>query len=276
MSASRKSTVIVENLRKLHMKDQISNGKRLDGRIFNESRPLSIETNVIPKANGSAWVKLGNTEVVAGVKVETGEPFEGLENKGALIVSAEVLPTASPFVEPGPPDEETIELARVVDRGIRESEMLALEKLALIPGKIVYTVFVDCSIINTDGNLFDATSYAVVLALLTSKFPVYEIKDEKVVDTGKVQDPPINTVPVSITFARIGDSLMLDPTTEEEVCMDARITLTTNSEGEYTAVQKGSNGYLTIEQVLQAADIAMTKGQELRQRVISIGKKEKA
>jgi exosome complex component RRP42 len=276
LSASRKSTVIVENLRKLHMKDQISNGKRLDGRIFNESRPLSIETNVIPKANGSAWVKLGNTEVVAGVKVETGEPFEGLENKGALIVSAEVLPTASPFVEPGPPDEETIELARVVDRGIRESEMLALEKLALIPGKIVYTVFVDCSIINTDGNLFDATSYAVVLALLTSKFPVYEIKDEKVVDTGKVQDPPINTVPVSITFARIGDSLMLDPTTEEEVCMDARITLTTNSEGEYTAVQKGSNGYLTIEQVLQAADIAMTKGQELRQRVISIGKKEKA
>ena len=272
MSASRRSTVIVENLRKLHMKDQISNGKRLDGRIFNESRPLSIETNVIPKANGSAWVKLGNTEVVAGVKVETGEPFEGLENKGALIVSAEVLPTESPFVEPGPPDEETIELARVVDRGIRESEMLALDKLALIPGKIVYTVFVDCSIINTDGNLFDATSYAVVLALLTSKFPIYEIKDENVIDTGKVQDPPINTVPVSITFARIGDSLMLDPTTEEEVCMDARITLTTNSNGEYTAVQKGSNGYLTIEQVLQAADIAMTKGQELRQRLISSGK----
>jgi exosome complex component RRP42 len=275
LSASRRSTVIVENLRKLHMKEQISNGRRLDARTFKESRPLSIETNVIPKTNGSAWVKLGNTEVVAGVKVDTGEPFEGLENKGALIVSAEVLPTASPFVEPGPPDEETIELARVVDRGIRESEMLALDKLALIPGKIVYTVFVDCSIINTDGNLFDATSYAVVLALLTSKFPIYETKDEKVVDTGKVQDPPINTVPVSITFARIGDSLMLDPTTEEEVCMDARITLTTNSEGEYTAVQKGSNGYLTIEQVLQAADIAMTKGQELRQRLISSGKKEK-
>ena len=275
MSSSRRPTVIVENLRKLQMKELISSGRRLDGRTFNESRPLRIEINVVQKANGSAWVKLGNTEVVAGVKVETGEPFEGLENKGALIVSAEVLPTASPFVEPGPPDEETIELARVVDRGIRESEMLALDKLALIPGKIVYTVFVDCSIINTDGNLFDATSYAVVLALLTSKFPIYEIKDEKVIDTGKVQDPPINTVPVSITFARIGDSLMLDPTTEEEVCMDARITLTTNSDGEYTAVQKGSNGYLTKEQVLQAADIAMTKGQELRQRLISSGKKEK-
>ncbi|HEY7108677.1 MAG TPA: exosome complex protein Rrp42 [Nitrososphaeraceae archaeon] len=275
MSASRRSTVIVENLRRHHMNEQIASGSRLDGRKFDEIRPLKIETNVIQKANGSAWVKLGNTEVVAGVKVETGEPFEGLENKGALIVSAEVLPTASPFVEPGPPDEETIELARVVDRGIRESEMLALDKLALVPGKIVYTVFVDCSIVNTDGNLFDATSYAVVTALLTSKFPIYDIKDEKAVDTGKVQDPPINTVPVSLTFARIGDALILDPSTEEEVCMDARITITTNSDGQYTAVQKGSNGYLTLEQVQRAADIAKTMGQELRQRLIPGGKKEK-
>ena len=89
--------------------------------------------------------------------------------------------------------------------------MLALDKLALIPGKIVYTIFVDCSIINIGGNLFDATSYAVVLALATSKIPVFEVIDEKVVDTGKIQDPPINTIPVSVTFARIGDSLVLDP-----------------------------------------------------------------
>jgi exosome complex component RRP42 len=144
------------------MRELIGGGRRLDGRSLDENRLLDIDINVIQKANGSAWVKLGNTEVIAGVKVETGEPFEGLEDKGALIVSAEVLPTASPHVEPGPPDEETIELARVVDRGIRESEMLALDKLVLIPGKIVYTVFVDCSILNMDGNLFDATSYAVV------------------------------------------------------------------------------------------------------------------
>ena len=44
--------------------------------------------------------------------------------------------------------------------------MLDLDKLCLIPGKIVYTIFVDCSIINSDGNLLDATSYAVVSALL--------------------------------------------------------------------------------------------------------------
>jgi exosome complex component RRP42 len=264
MSSSKRSTIIVEHLRKQQMWDAISKGKRLDGRNLNDIRPLEIEIDIINKANGSARVKLGNSEVVAGVKVETGEPFEGLENKGALILSAEVLPTASPYSEPGPPDEETVELARVVDRGVRESEMIDLDKLVLVPGKTVYTIFVDCSVINADGNLFDATSYAVVSALVSTKLPVFEMQDDKVVDTGNEQDPPINTIPISITAVRIGDVVILDPSAEEEACMDARITVTTNSNGDYTAIQKGSTGSFTIEQIKRAAEIAKVKGEEIR------------
>jgi exosome complex component RRP42 len=264
MSLSKKSTVIVENLRKKQMRDAISAGKRLDERSLDEIRPIEIESDVIKKANGSAWVKLGNTEVVAGVKVETGEPFEGLENSGALIITAEVLPIASPHIEPGPPDEETIELARVVDRGVRESEMLDLKKLVLVPGKIVYTIFVDCSVINVDGNLLDATSYAVVSALASCKLPVFEIKDDKVVDTGKTQEPPITTLPVSVTTVKIGDYLISDPTTEEEACMDARLTISTNSKGSIVAMQKGLKGSFSIDDVKSIADKAITKGEEIR------------
>jgi exosome complex component RRP42 len=249
------------------MWDLISKGKRLDGRALDEMRPLEIELDIIKKADGSARVKLGDSEVVAGIKVETGEPFEGLENKGALIMSAEVLPTASPHIEPGPPDEDTIELARVVDRGIRESEMLDLDKLVLVPGKIVYTIFVDCSVINTDGNLLDATSYAVVSALLTCKLPVFEIQDGKVVDTGKTQDPPLTTIPVSITQVRIGDTIILDPRAEEEACMNARITITTNSNSDYAAIQKGFTGGFTREQIKKAAETARIKGEQVRAKL---------
>jgi exosome complex component RRP42 len=264
MSLSKKSTIIVENLRKKQMRESISAGKRLDERSLDETRSLEIELDVIKKANGSAWVKLGNTEVVAGVKVETGEPFEGLENSGALIITAEVLPIASPHIEPGPPDEETIELARVVDRGVRESEMLDLSKLVLIPGKIVYTIFVDCSVLNVDGNLFDATSYAVVSALASCKLPVFEIKDDKVIDTEKTQEPPITTIPVSVTTVKIGDNLLLDPNAEEEACMDARLTITTNSKGSIVAMQKGLKGYFTLDEVKGTADKARIKGEEIR------------
>lgn len=267
MSSSRRSTIIVEHLRKQQMWDSVSKGKRLDGRTLDEIRPIEIEVGLIKKANGSARVKLGNSEVVAGVKVETGEPFEGLENKGALILSAEVLPTASPYIEPGPPDEETVELARVVDRGIRESEMLDLSKLALIPGEIVYVIFVDCSVINADGNLFDATSYAAVSALMNSKLPVFEIRERKAVDTGEKQSPPLTTVPVSVTAVRIGESVILDPTAEEEACMDARITITTNSDQNFAAVQKGSTGAFTVEQLKRAAPAARIKGEEIRAKL---------
>ncbi len=267
MSSSKRSTIIVEQLRKQQMLEALSRGKRLDGRNFDSYRDLEIEVGIIDKANGSAKVKLGNTEVLAGVKVETGEPFEGLENKGALIMSAEVLPTASSHVEPGPPDEEAIELSRVVDRGVRESKMLDLDKLALIPGKIVYTIFVDCSIINSDGNLLDATSYAVVSALLTCKLPVYEVQNDKVVDTGKIMPPPITTIPISVTAVRIGDSVLLDPTMEEEACMDARITITTQSDGDLVALQKGYTGPFAINQVLQSVDIARIKGEEIRSKI---------
>jgi exosome complex component RRP42 len=267
MSSSKRSAIIVEHLRRQQMWDSISKGKRLDGRNLDEIRPIEIEFDIIKKANGSAKVKLGNTEVVTGVKVETGEPFEGLENKGALILSAEVLPTASPYSEPGPPDEETIELARVVDRGVRESQMVDLDKLVLIPGKTVYTIFVDCSIINTDGNLFDATLYAVISALISSKLPVFEIQDGKVVDIGNRQDPPITTIPISITAVKIGDAVILDPTSEEEACMDARITITTNSDGHFTALQKGSTGAFTIEQIKKAAETARIKGEDIRTKL---------
>lgn len=264
MSSSKRSTIIVEHLRRQQMRDVISKGKRLDGRVLDQMRTLEAELDIIKKANGSAKVKLGDSEVIAGIKVETGEPFEGLENKGALIISAEVLPTASPYIEPGPPDEETIELARVVDRGIRESEMLDLDRLVLVPGKIVYTIFVDCSVINTDGNLLDATSYAVVSALLSCKLPIFEIEDGKVIDTGKTQDPPLTTIPVSITQVRIGDTIILDPTAEEEACMNARITITTNSDGDYAAIQKGFTGGFTREQIKKAAETARIKGEQIR------------
>ncbi|HEY6536919.1 MAG TPA: exosome complex protein Rrp42 [Candidatus Nitrosocosmicus sp.] len=267
MSSSKRSTIIVEQLRKQQMLEALSRGTRLDGRNFETYRDLNIEVGIIDKANGSAKVKLGNTEVIAGVKVETGEPFEGLENKGALIMSAEVLPTASSHVEPGPPDEEAIELSRVVDRGVRESKMLDLDKLALIPGKIVYTIFVDCSIINSDGNLLDATSYAVVSALLTCKLPVFAVENEKVVDTGKIMPPPITTIPISVTAVRIGDSILLDPTVEEEACMDARITVTTQSERDLVAMQKGFTGPFSMDQVLQAVEIARNKGKEIRSKI---------
>lgn len=261
---SIKKNYVVETIRKAQMVELLSKGRRLDGRALNEHRPIKVQTGVIQKANGSAIVNLGNTEVIAGVKIATGTPFPDTPDKGLLVVNAEILPLASAYAEAGPPSEEAIELARVVDRGIRESEMIDLTKLCIIPGKTVISVFVDANIMNVDGNLFDATSYAVVSALRTAKMKKYVVKDDKVEATSDTVPVPVEKTPVSVTMARIGDVLVVDPFSEEEAAMDMRITITTDDEGNVCASQKGEASTITPDQVLAAADTSIEVGREIR------------
>ncbi|MDE1726301.1 MAG: exosome complex protein Rrp42 [Thaumarchaeota archaeon] len=260
-------SVILDQLKRNKILDLLQQGKRLDGRSLDEQRPLIIETGVIPKANGSARVKLGNTEVITGVKIQPDKPFPDLGDKGILICTAEILPLADPLVEPGPPNEEVIELARVVDRGIRETEMIDLHQLVLIENKSVVGIFIDSSVIDSAGNLFDACSYASVSAILSCTVPKYEIKDEApVLVEGVTSKPPVKTLPVSVTMARIGDYIIVDPTKEEEACMDARITITTNSAGNICALQKGGSDGFSVDQLLKCSEIALSVGTKIRKK----------
>lgn len=265
---SMKKNYIIETVRKAQVSEMISKGRRPGERALDEPRKLTLETGLIQKANGSARVSLGNTQVIAGVKIATGVPFPDTPDKGLLVVNAEILPLASPFAEAGPPSEEAIELARVVDRGIRESEMVDLTKLCLIEGKSVVTVFVDCNVMNVDGNLFDATSYAVVAALRTAKMKKYSVEGDKVVASEELVPVPIEKTPVSVTMARIGDALVVDPDSEEEAMMDMRITITTDDGGNICASQKGEASTITPEMVLQAADTSIRVGKALRAQIV--------
>lgn len=267
-----KKNYVVETIRKSQMIELLSKGKRLDGRAPDEHRPLTIQTGVIQKANGSAMVRLGNTHIIAGVKVATGTPFADTPDKGVIVVNAEILPMSSPYAEAGPPSEDAIELARVVDRGVRESEMLDMTKLCIIPGKTVYTVFADVNIMNVDGNLFDAVSYAVVSALRTAKMLRYEVVEDKAKATEEWIPVPVTKTPVSVTMARIGDTLVVDPTSEEEAAMDARITITTEDDGNICAGQKGEPSTFSPEKVLEAADLSIRLGKEIRKAIWEVAK----
>jgi exosome complex component RRP42 len=171
---------LVTKVRLKQIEQLLEKGKRLDDRGLLDTREIKIEQGLIEKAEGSARVFLGKTEVLVGVKVGLGEPFPDTPNDGVLTVNAELVPLASPNFEPGPPDESSIELARVVDRGIRESKCVDTEKLCIEPGKKVFVVFVDIYVLNHDGNLIDAAALAAMAALINTKMPNFEIKDGEV------------------------------------------------------------------------------------------------
>ena len=152
------SNEIMSEIKRDHIMNLLADGKRQDGRGITDVREIKVETNCIESADGSARVKLGKTEVIAGVKIIPGTPFGDTPNIGVLTTGAELIPMAHPTFESGPPGEDAIELARVVDRGIRESGMVDVEKLCIVPGEEVWMCFVDIYALDYDGNLFDAAN----------------------------------------------------------------------------------------------------------------------
>src|SRR5512139_2707023 len=243
---------LITKVRLKQIEQFLEKGKRLDDRSLTDYREIQIEQGVIEKAEGSARVFLGKTEVLVGVKVETGEPFPDTPNDGVMTVNAELVPLASPHFEPGPPDENSIELARVVDRGIRESHAIDTEKLCIEAGKKVFVVFVDVYVLNHDGNLIDASAIAAVSALANAKMPNFEVKDGEVKYKTGYSPLPLNSHPITVTLAKINGKLVVDPGIEEEQIMEARISMAFNDDGNICAIQKGCAGFFTPQELLEA------------------------
>ncbi len=253
------------NFQNQYVINHLSKGLRLDGRKLDESRKVEIEKNPIENAEGSARVKIGNTEVIVGVKMDVGEPFPDTPNEGVLIVNAEFSPLASPEFELGPPRERAVELARIVDRGIRESKCLDREKLCIKKGEKVWMVFIDIQPLSHEGNLIDAAGIGAITALLNAKMPKYE--KDAVVHEKKDKPLPMNDSPVPVTFGFMGGMLVVDPNLEEEDAMESRLTISTKSDGNICAVQKGNRGSLSFENIKEAVELSIKRGNEIRELI---------
>ena len=252
------SEEVVSELMRAHVYRLASTGQRTDGRALDEPRKLSIERTFVGTAEGSARVKLGNTDVLVGIKMSIGEPYPDTPNTGVLSTSVELIPMASPTFEAGPPRPEAIELARVVDRGIRESKMVNMEKMCITTKEKVWVMFIDIHVLDYDGNLFDACSYGAVAALGSTIVPA------KNLGQGEDFPLPVEHWPVSVTTAKIKDILLVDATLDEQRMADARLTVTTDENGDIRAMQKGLSGSFTYDEVKRIIETSQRVGRAIR------------
>ena len=243
----------------------LQDNERLDGRKLFEYRPIKIQVGFSKNAHGSCRLKLGETEVIVGIKFDVAEPYPDTPDQGSITVGAELTPLASPTFEPGPPDENATELARVVDRCIRESKAIDFKKLCLIEGEQALFIFIDIYVANDCGNLFDASSIAALAALMSSKIP--KVEDGTIIKGEYQGRLELSNMPLLCTFAKIGDKIILDPSIEEEKAMDARISIGTTEQKMLTALQKGLAGSFLQSEVEQCIDIAFEKSRKVREIV---------
>jgi len=251
------------------IEEYLSSGKRFDGRKPEDFREITIETGISKKAEGSARVRIGKTEVLVGIKMAVGEPYPDSPNKGNLMVTSELLPLSSSRFESGPPRFPAIELGRLIDRAIRESKFIDLEKLCIKEGEKVWTVFIDIYSINDDGNLLDAAGIGTLAALKIAKIPKYDEKEGKVLfdEHTDVNIPVSKEIPVVTTIYKIGNSLIVDPTLEEEDVAEARVVIGGTVEGSIFSMQKGEAKEISIEEMNRILELSKSSKKALYSKI---------
>lgn len=251
-----------------YVRDLIADGERMDGRDFEEFRDVELEAGYIREtADGSAYVEMGDTKLIVGISTELGEPYDDSPESGTLITNAELGPIASGEWEAGPPTIEAVELARVVDRGIRESGIVDLEDLGIDEGEKCWLLFVDIHVLDFDGNLIDASFLGAVTALLDGTFPHYDAEEDELDRDEDGEDIPAEGVPVTLTGRKIEDQIVIDTTGEEEDVEDSRLTVTLNDDDNLVSLQKGGSGAMSHSEVMDIVGLAEEKAAFLRQTV---------
>lgn len=260
------SDYVIPQIKRDHLLNLLAEGKREDGRQLDEFRDIKVETGLIESADGSAKVSLGDTVVMAGIKIVPGSPYADAPGDGVLTTGAELIPMAHPTFEPGPPGEDAIELARVVDRGIRESGMIDVKKLCIKEGAEIWMVYLDIYVMDHDGNLIDACNLAAVSALRTATIPWAQYYGKSDRDDVPKEDAPlpVTCLPIAVTEYKMGNDLIVDPNFDEEAISTARLTVTTDENGNFRAMQKGGKGSITRGDLSLCLDRSVEIGKKIR------------
>ena len=238
-------------------------GKRLDGRGLEEARDFTLELGMCKNAESSARIRLGETEVIAGIKMGVDKPYPDNPDEGAISCGAELLAIAHSEYEAGPPSLDEIEVARVVDRGIRESKAIDFKNCVLLEEKLVGLH--SWSAINSSGNLLDAGSIAGPL-LFNSKNPKLD-ENNKIIKNEYQGKLELKRLPLLTTFVKIGGQIMVDPTYLEEKASEARFSVATTDDGLMSAMQKGP-GSFTLEEVNKMIDLGFKIADERRKKLL--------
>ncbi|XP_058226081.1 exosome complex component RRP45A-like isoform X2 [Rhododendron vialii] len=219
---------------------------RVDGRRPFDYRRLTIKFG---REDGSSEVQLGQTHVMGFVTSELVQPYRDRQNEGTLSIFTEFSPMADPSFEAGRAGESAVELARIIDRGLRESRAVDMESLCVIAGKLVWAIRVDLHILDNGGNLVDAANIAALAALSTFRRPEFTLGGEGGQEV--IIHPPE----------------VIDPTHKEESVMGGRMIATLNTNGDICAIQKAGRVAIMHTVIMQCLRIASVKAGDITSKI---------
>lgn len=162
---------LLSSYKKRVMRDMIvSQGKRLDGRSFEEVRPISCEVGVLPRAHGSALFTRGETQALVIATLGSERDEQHLEGLGGDVYRRFMLHYNFPPFCVG----EVRRLSGPSRRDIGHGTLARRGVEAMLPesDKFPYTMRVVSEVLESNGSSSMATVCGSSLALMDAGVPV--------------------------------------------------------------------------------------------------------
>ena len=238
---------------------------RMDGRAFDELRPVKFETDFVKFPEGSVLVTCGNTKVLCCASVEERAPRHVLEGTGWVTAEYSMLPRANRErsrrdISKLKLSPRSAEIQRLIGRSLR-----AAVDLTKLPD---LTITVDCDVIQGDGGTRTAS--------VTGGFVALSLALHKLVMDGVLPEMPLTNCVAAVSAGIVGDEPMLDLCYEEDSSAQVDLNCVMNDDGQLIELQgTGEGRAFSVDEQRRLVDLCQKGIRELmaKQRAVLEGQK---
>jgi ribonuclease PH len=217
-----------------------------EGRGASELRPIIIERDIAPYAEGSCLISFGATRVLCTASVEEGVPgWKRGKGEGWLTAEYAMLPRATrtrTSRERAQIGGRTQEIQRLIGRSVRA--MLDDFKFG------EFTVKLDCDVLVADGGTRTAAITGASVAIVDAF--------AWMVETGKLPVTPVKRRVAAVSVGVIDGESRLDLDYEEDVRAEVDMNVVMSSAGRFVEVQgTGEHGTFDRAQLDELIELAI-------------------
>lgn len=236
----------------------ISKQQRADGRGLDDGREVRLETDAIKTADSSSLVKLGNTSLVCGCRARLLPENDLTEAEEEIKLKIELPPICSSPTGRQTQITEQL-LTKALSDILEDNNCIDKQSLHLLAIESYWSIEVEVICLNHDGSLLDAALIAVLSALRTLNLKTDRMTDDKLTAV------PFNSLPITTSFATIGDKNICDPNLEEETVAQALFSITIDPKVEDSwNIRKVGGQALSLRGLDECLRVAKRRSQALQ------------
>lgn len=216
--------------------------ERIDGRKFDQLRPIKVTPDYIIHPKGSVLMETGNTKVICTATVEEKvPPFMKGSGEGWVTAEYSMLPGSTGTRKirnssKGKIDGRSQEIQRLIGRSLRS--VVDLPKLG------ERTIWLDCDVIQADGGTRTAS--------ITGAFIALSIAVKKLMEEGLLKENPIKYHLAATSVGIFEDQVVLDLNYHEDSSAKVDMNIIMTDKGEFVELQgTGEDCPFTREELMK-------------------------